>query len=227
VSLPAACGRPSSFTRRRRCLPGRCHRPASQAPGPRRLLAGPCRPARRRGSPQVRLTSPISPRRRVCSDAVAGGALRGASATRARRGSRLRDRSSPLADGPPALDIATDASASSARKSGAVIAAAPNLAARPSTNHAAGKGRPMPANAGRPPVASRGGRSRGRILAAASIALVGGAVLVAVAPVVGPERRSCRTGRGAVRSRRDVTSLGVRRRTGRGVPCAQSARLST
>jgi serine/threonine protein kinase len=96
--------------------------------------------------------------------------------------------------------IAPSASAPSARRSGAVIAAAPNPAARPPTDPGPRKGRPIPGKTRRPPVATRRhGRSQGRILAAASIALAAVAVLVAVAISAGGSQP--RTPNGATASR--------------------------
>jgi hypothetical protein len=107
--------------------------------------------------------------------------------------------------------IAAGASAPSARRSGAVIAAAPNPAARPPTNRGPRKGRPIPGKAGRPPLATRRGRSQGRILAAASIALVAVAVLVAVAISAGGSQP--RTRSGATASRRSSSVPGRSRTT--------------
>jgi serine/threonine-protein kinase len=97
--------------------------------------------------------------------------------------------------------IAPGASAPSARRSGAVIAAVPDPAARPPTDPGPRKGRPIPGKARLPPVASRRhGRSQGRILAGASIALAAVAVLVAVAISAGGSQP--RTPNGATASRR-------------------------
>jgi serine/threonine protein kinase len=102
--------------------------------------------------------------------------------------------------------------ASSARWSGAVVAAAPEAAAKPSTDRRAREGGLMPANAARTLVASRrGGRSRGRILGAASIALVAAAVVVTVA--VSGVGSPARTPSGATANRRSSAVSGPSRTT--------------
>jgi serine/threonine-protein kinase len=81
--------------------------------------------------------------------------------------------------GTPAPRVITAGAAEpSARRSGGVIAAAPEAAAKPSSDRRAREGGLTPATATRAPVASR---RRGRIPAAASIALVAAAVVVTVA----------------------------------------------
>ncbi len=203
MPVPAGVSAPPGFSSARAPMSPGGSAPTPEAPG-----------KSRRPSYENAAAAAVSVEQEKRRDGCGSAVLRDG---RADTGPRPSPGSEPSAGrrGTPSPPVMTaGVGASSARRSGAAHAAAPDAAAKPSTDRRARERGLMPANAARTLVAShRGGRSRGRILGAASIALVAGAVVatVAVSGVGSPAR----TPSGASTNRRSSAVSGLSRTTAR------------